>query len=58
MGSVSQTVDGTKMTLRGNTTFQVERFRYRSGVDVVDGRTIVSRADTWWDAWRLFFFET
>lgn len=22
----------------------------------VDGRTIVSRADTWWQAWRRFFF--
>jgi D-amino peptidase len=33
-----------------------DRLRYRPGVERVDGRTIVSRADTWWDAWKAFFF--
>jgi D-amino peptidase len=34
----------------------VERFRHRQGVDVLDGRRIVSRADDWWSAWRQFYF--
>jgi D-amino peptidase len=33
-----------------------DRLRYRSGVERVDDRTIVSRADTWWDAWKQFYF--
>jgi D-amino peptidase len=28
----------------------------RAGVELVDPRTIVSRADDWWTAWRQFFF--
>jgi D-amino peptidase len=35
---------------------EVERYRHRAGVEVVDGRTIVSRADDWWKAWRQFYF--
>jgi D-amino peptidase len=31
-------------------------FRYRHGVDVLDSRTIVSRADDWWTAWKQFYF--
>jgi D-amino peptidase len=34
----------------------VEPFHHRAGVEVVDGRTIVSRADDWWSAWRQFYF--
>jgi D-amino peptidase len=34
----------------------VERLRHRAGVELVDGRTIVSRADDWWTAWSQFFF--
>ena len=30
--------------------------RFRHGVERVDDRTIVSRADDWWTAWRQFFF--
>jgi D-amino peptidase len=33
-----------------------DRLRYRPGVERVDGRTIVSRADTWWEAWKQFYF--
>ena len=33
-----------------------DRLRYRPGVERVDGLTIVSRADTWWDAWKQFYF--
>jgi D-amino peptidase len=32
------------------------RLATRSGVELVDPRTIVSRADDWWAAWRQFFF--
>ena len=34
----------------------VYRFRYRHGVEIVDSRTIVSRADDWWSAWTQFYF--
>jgi D-amino peptidase len=30
--------------------------RYRPGVELLDSRTIVSRADDWWTAWKQFFF--
>ena len=33
----------------------VEPYRNRYGVEVRDGRTIVSRADDWWTAWRQFW---
>jgi D-amino peptidase len=38
-----------------NTT-QGDKLRYRPGVERADDRTIVSRADTWWEAWRQFYF--
>jgi D-amino peptidase len=37
-------------------TIPAAQLRFRAGVEVVDGRTIVSRADDWWTAWRQFFF--
>jgi D-amino peptidase len=37
-------------------TDPVAKLRYRHGVELVDPRTIVSRADDWWTAWRQFFF--
>jgi D-amino peptidase len=33
-----------------------DKLRFRAGVERLDARTIVSRADTWWEAWRQFFF--
>ena len=35
-----------------------EKFMYRASPDIelVDPRTIVSRADDWWTAWRQFYF--
>lgn len=39
-------------------TQPADRLRFRPGVERLDGRTIAARADTWWDAWKLFFFET
>src|ERR1044072_9500870 len=32
------------------------KLRHRSGVELLDSRTIVSRADDWWTAWKQFFF--
>jgi D-amino peptidase len=34
----------------------VAPFRYRAGVEIVEPRTIVSRADDWLTAWRQFYF--
>src|SRR5436190_9349702 len=33
-----------------------DELRFRHGVERVDERRIVSRADDWWTAWRQFFF--
>jgi D-amino peptidase len=32
------------------------KFAYRHGIEIVDPRTIVSRAETWLEAWRQFYF--
>jgi D-amino peptidase len=37
-------------------TEPVEKLRRRPGVEVLEPRTIVSRADDWWTAWQQFFF--
>ena len=37
-------------------TIPVSKLRFRAGVELVDPRTIVSRGDDWWTAWRQFFF--
>ena len=36
-------------------TLAPDMLRHRAGVERQDARTIVSRADTWWEAWRQFF---
>ncbi|MEK6273745.1 MAG: M55 family metallopeptidase [Actinomycetota bacterium] len=33
-----------------------QKLRFQAGVELVDDRTIVSRADDWWTAWKQFFF--
>jgi D-amino peptidase len=33
-----------------------DELRFRPGVERIDDRTIVSRADAWWDAWKQFYF--
>ena len=38
-----------------NTT-SPDALRHRGGVERVDDRTVVSRADTWWEAWKQFYF--
>src|SRR6188472_1308197 len=37
-------------------TDPVAKLRYRHGVEILDDRMIVSRADDWWTAWKQFFF--
>jgi D-amino peptidase len=32
------------------------KLRFQAGVELLDDRTIVSRADDWWTAWKQFFF--
>jgi D-aminopeptidase len=39
------------------TSDQVEGFRHDPVVEIADSRTIVSRADDWWTAWRQFYFS-
>jgi D-amino peptidase len=34
-----------------------EQFRYNPAVEIVDPRTIVSRGEDWWTAWRQFYFS-
>jgi len=36
--------------------FTPQKLRFQAGVEIVDPRTIVSRADDWWTAWKQFFF--
>jgi D-amino peptidase len=33
-----------------------EPYRFRSGLEVLGGRTVVSRAEEWWSAWKQLFF--
>jgi len=37
-------------------TDAVDKLRHRVGVELVDSRTVVSRAASWWEAWKQFFF--
>jgi D-amino peptidase len=37
-------------------TSSPQNLRFQAGVEIVDPRTIVSRADDWWSAWKQFFF--
>ena len=45
-----------EITVDFNTSDHVEKYRYRSGVEITEPRQIVSRAQDWWSAWRQFFF--
>jgi D-amino peptidase len=38
------------------TTDAADEYRRKPGVEVVEPRKIVSRADDWWSAWQRFFF--
>jgi D-amino peptidase len=37
-------------------TLEPDKLRDRPGVERLDDRTVVSRADRWWAAWRQFYF--
>jgi D-amino peptidase len=37
-------------------THAPDKLRFRPGVERVNERMVVSRAETWWDAWRQYFF--
>jgi D-amino peptidase len=39
-----------------NSVGEVEKYRHRHGVEIVNPRRIVSRADEWWTAWQQFYF--
>jgi D-amino peptidase len=39
-----------------NTSDHVEKYRFRTGVEITGSRQISSRADSWWQAWQRFFF--
>jgi D-amino peptidase len=38
------------------TSDDIERYRHHAVVEIADARTLVSRADDWWTAWRQFYF--
>jgi hypothetical protein len=38
-----------------NSAGEVEKYRHRHGVEIVNPRRIVSCADDWWSAWKQFF---
>jgi D-amino peptidase len=38
------------------TTDAADKYRRKHGVELVDPRTVVCRADDWWTAWQQFFF--
>jgi len=45
-----------QITVELATSEEVERYRHHAVVEIIDGRTLVSRADDWWTAWRQFYF--
>jgi D-amino peptidase len=45
-----------EITVAYKSTTPPQRLRFQPGVELVDDRTVVSRADDWWTAWKQFFF--
>ena len=45
-----------EITIELATSDEVERYRNHPVVEIADARTLVSRADDWWTAWRQFYF--
>jgi D-aminopeptidase len=39
-----------------NTTDAADKYKRKPGVEVIDSRQVVCRADDWWTAWQRFFF--
>jgi D-amino peptidase len=58
LSAVAPYVPGTpaEIKVEYKHTGPAHALRYRSGVEILDPRTIVSRADTWWEAWTQFYF--
>ena len=44
------------ITVEFKHTEAARKLRYRPGVEIVEPRKIVSTADTWWEAWKQFYF--
>jgi D-amino peptidase len=51
MGVMNHTVSGKDLH-----TLAADKLRFRPGVERVDDRTISVRAETWWEAWKAFYF--
>ena len=45
-----------EITVEFKHTMAVDKLRFRTGVVRVDDRTISVTAETWWDAWKAFYF--
>ncbi len=45
-----------EITVEFKHTLAVDKLRFRRGVERVDDRTISVTADTWWEAWKSFYF--
>ena len=58
LGAVKPYEPGSPCTIEVEykVTSAVDSLRHVHGVEIVDPRRIRSTADTWWDAWRQFFF--
>jgi D-amino peptidase len=58
LGAVKPYTPGSPCEIRVElaTSDAVEPYRHHPVVEVADARTLVSRADDWWTAWRQFYF--
>ena len=58
LGAVAPWSPGSpcEITVEFKHTLAPDALRFRAGVERVDDRTISVRADTWWDAWKTFYF--
>ena len=45
-----------EITVEFKHTLAVDQLRFRPGVERVDDRTISVTAETWWEAWKTFYF--
>jgi D-amino peptidase len=48
-------VQPAEIEIRMHQASEAEVYRNRDGVDFIDGRTIVSKADDWWTAWKRLY---
>jgi D-amino peptidase len=45
-----------EITVEYKVTTATEQLSFRPGVEIVEPRRLVSRADDWWTAWKQFYF--